>query len=45
VRRGWLTMAAVYLAFQAARVMAAVAGLPRGAAPIDVVLVARKPPG
>ncbi|TDH59586.1 class I SAM-dependent methyltransferase [Dankookia rubra] len=41
VRRGWGTQAAVWLGFQAAGLAAAVAGLPRRAAPIDVVLVAR----
>ena len=43
VRRGWGTLAALILGFQAARLLAAVAGLPRHAAPIDVLLVARKP--
>ena len=37
------TLAALILGFQAARLLAAVAGLPRHAAPIDVLLVARKP--
>ena len=43
VRRGWGRLAAIFLSFQVARLLAVVAGLPRHAAPIDVVLVARKP--
>ena len=43
VRRGWGTLAALILGYRAAGLLAAVAGLPRHAAPIDVLLVARKP--
>lgn len=43
VRRGWGNLAAVFLFYQLAGVMAALAGLPRESAPIDVVLVARRP--
>ena len=45
LRRGWPAMAATAFAYAGAGLLARVFGLPRGAAPIDVMMVARKPAG
>ncbi|GAA0600034.1 hypothetical protein GCM10009416_42560 [Craurococcus roseus] len=43
VRAGWRFHAAIGLAYGAAKLLAPVLGLPPGARPLDIVLVARKP--
>jgi SAM-dependent methyltransferase len=43
VRAGWRVHAGVALAYGAARLLAPVFGLPPGARPIDIFMVARKP--